>query len=360
MLYKQDWDKTKERLNAFWNMEIIDRCCIAVTAPKDNRKHSRITVPKNPDDLLQYHTDPEIVYKRSIHDFENTYFGGDAIPNVSINLGAVSAAGFLGSKPRVNNEIIWFEQCIFDLGKDKIDFSYKNSEYWKLTKNLTEYCSQMGKDKFLVGMSDVGSASDVLAKLRGSQNLLMEFLLDPKYVKETIKKIADVLIDVNESLYQITKKCNDGGTLIPWLNTWAPGRHAQMECDLSAMFSAKMFEEFIVPHIKQELSWHEYSLYHLDGPECLQHLDHLLDIEGLRVIEWHSGFDSGKPNTVHYIDMLKKIQMSGRGLHLLVEPWEVEIILGQLSSKGLYIETWTKSEAEARDLVKKTEKWTRE
>jgi hypothetical protein len=225
---------------------------------------------------------------------------------------------------------------------------------------MTRYAVEIGKGKFFVGMSDVCTAPDILAHMRGTENLLMDMALEPEIVKEAFDKITKMWVHTNEKLYELTNECNDGGTCIPWLHTWGPGRHAQQQCDLSSMFSAAMFEEFIVPEMEKELKWLEYSLFHLDGPECLQHLDHLLSLKELDVIEWHSGFDSGKPPTVKYMDMLKKIQKTGRGLHLYLQPWEVEVILSELSSKGLYIMTRTNTESEARELVKKVEGWTRE
>ena len=38
MYYKSDWDKAKKRIEAFWNNEIIDRCCINVLSPRKNSK----------------------------------------------------------------------------------------------------------------------------------------------------------------------------------------------------------------------------------------------------------------------------------------------------------------------------------
>ncbi len=34
MINKDNWDDTKKRYSAFWQGEIVDRCCISVTAPK--------------------------------------------------------------------------------------------------------------------------------------------------------------------------------------------------------------------------------------------------------------------------------------------------------------------------------------
>ena len=37
MLYKEDWQTAQERLQAWWDREIIDRACIQVTAPACRR-----------------------------------------------------------------------------------------------------------------------------------------------------------------------------------------------------------------------------------------------------------------------------------------------------------------------------------
>ena len=48
MLFKDDWDKSKQRLEALWNNEIIDRACISVTALKDSHNYVREKCPKAP------------------------------------------------------------------------------------------------------------------------------------------------------------------------------------------------------------------------------------------------------------------------------------------------------------------------
>jgi hypothetical protein len=53
-----------------------------------------------------------------------------------------------------------------------------------------------------------------------------------------------------EAVYQRLRGINDGGSSIGWLSTWAEGRHAQTQCDLSVMISPKDFCELVVPEIK--------------------------------------------------------------------------------------------------------------
>ena len=47
MFYKPDWEQAKKRVEAFWQNEVIDRCCVAVLAPRKTSK-----VPPFPE--LQY------------------------------------------------------------------------------------------------------------------------------------------------------------------------------------------------------------------------------------------------------------------------------------------------------------------
>ena len=67
-MIKNDWEKSKERFDALWQGEIIDRCCIAVESPRRG-----CTIPvestyefKNSlsDDIkLKYWTDGEYILK---------------------------------------------------------------------------------------------------------------------------------------------------------------------------------------------------------------------------------------------------------------------------------------------------------
>jgi len=36
LAFKPDWEETKQRYLAWWQGELLDRCCVAVTAPKAN------------------------------------------------------------------------------------------------------------------------------------------------------------------------------------------------------------------------------------------------------------------------------------------------------------------------------------
>jgi hypothetical protein len=124
------------------------------------------------------------------------------------------------------------------------------------------------------------------------------------------------------------------------------------------MISPELFREFALKELRLACKSMDYSLYHLDGVEQIRHLDLLLSIDELDMIQWTSVV--GQQPAVDYIPVLKKIQEAGKCLLLNVNADYVERLLTELSSKGLYIVTETNSEDEARDLVKLVEKLTAE
>ena len=113
MYYKTDWDEAKKRLEAFWRGEVIDRCCAVVLAPRKTSKLPSFPHLTNgpwlgglenfhdgeSEKIRQWWCDPEQNYQRAIRWFENTYFGGEAVPGTYINWGAYEVAPFWGSQP---------------------------------------------------------------------------------------------------------------------------------------------------------------------------------------------------------------------------------------------------------------------
>ena len=77
-----------------------------------------------------------------------------------------------------------------------------------------------------------------------------------------------------------------------------------------------MFEEFFIPSIRFQCETAEHSIYHLDGPGAIQHLDSLLDISSLNGIQWVPLPGVGAKPMLEWLPLLKKIQESGKCLHI--------------------------------------------
>lgn len=359
MLYKNDWKKVKERFEALWENEIIDRCCVSIKAPKDAKKTVKQTSPVSCEDIVKYYTDPEWVMKRNIDIFENTYFGGEALPCIFPALGDAGHAAYFKSKYKFTPQSVWFFPVINDWDSYKLEFD-PESYMLKAGKKLLSYLTEQGMDKFFVSMPDNCGSIDALAQLRGSTNLLIDMIEEPVRLKCAIKTVVNVLKKTGNEMFEIIKANNYNGSTSGWAlaDTWSKGRHMMLQCDLSVMISPQMFEEFVLPELEETAAWLDYSAYHLDGQEQIRHLDMILSVKKINMIQWTPVV--GQPCTSEFIPVLKKIQKAGKGLILMPHIWEVEKLLSELSPKGLYlIIRDVESETEAEELIKKVGKMTK-
>ena len=133
----------------------------------------------------------------------------------------------------------------------------------------------------------------------------------------------------------------------------------QLQCDFSVMISPKMFEEFVLPELEAICGWLDYSVYHLDGQEQIAHLDYILSVKRLNAIQWT--YIISQPNVSNFIPVFKKIQRAGKNLILMPHISEVEILMRNLSSRGLQlIVCGIANKAEAIEIERKVAKWTKE
>lgn len=357
MDYLKDWDKSKERLKAFWNREIIDRCCFSVRAPLRGKSNKMEPMPEKYEDRIKYWTDGEWVLRRNKTYFENTFFGGDATPQIFLNFGAAGHAGFFKNAKFQFEETIWFFPIINDWDRDILEFDPQSLLYTKMI-NMANYLVNESKGSFLVSMPDNAGNIDALAHLRGSDNLLFDLIDEEENVHKALNKIQKTWLTTNNQIFDIVRDNNDGGSSIAWLNTWAPGKHAQMQADMSVMISPRDYEKFILPELKEQVESMDNSLYHLDGQEQVRHLDLILSIDRLKAIQWTCV--EGQPSPLNFIPELRKIQEAGKCLVIMTSPREAEGLLEQLSSKGLYLVLRVDSEEEACDFSNKVEKLTHE
>lgn len=362
MDYKNDWEKSKERLLALWEGEIVDRCSVSVTAPKQGSNYKPVLLPDDPEEKFKCWTDGEWVLKRYLNYFENTYFGGEAFPQVFLYLGAAGHAGYFKNvryqvESTTPNGTLWFFPSILDWEKDTLEFD-PNSILYKKTLEMARYFVSESKGRYFVSQPDISGNADALAHLRGSENLLVDMVLEQERIEEELKKIQQVWLKVSEEIYDITNRNNEGGSTIGWLNTWSPGRHAQMQCDLSVMISPALFNKLMMPELINQSEWMDNALYHFDGVDQTKHLDSLLSIKNLKVIQWTCV--AGQPSPLEFIPTLKRIQADGKGLLIIIKPEELEPLMEQLSSKGLYLQLSVSSEDEAREVIKKVERLTHE
>jgi len=374
MQYKEDWPMARKRLEAFWQGEIIDRCCVGVLSPRKTSKLPKFphlthgpwlggldTLEGNQEEIEKWWTDPEQNYDRMKIWFENTYFGGEAVPATYINWGASAGCAFWGAIPDFSTKSVWFHKMIHDWESYSLDFNIKTNKYCNIILNILACYRENNDEAYFLGNPEIGNAADNLSLIRGSSDLATDLFLYPDEVKKAVDIMSDAWIEVHEQLYTICRDYNEGGDVLPWLNLWAPGKHDQIANDFSTMISTDQFKEFFFPELIKMGQWLDYATFHLDGPQCIHnHTDALLELDEIKCIQFTPGVGSPSTSSPEYIPIFKKIQAAGKNLYLLVDPQDIDTILNNLSSKGLFINTYADSQDEADEIIGKVSRLTKE
>jgi hypothetical protein len=141
---------------------------------------------------------------------------------------------------------------------------------------------------------------------------------------------------------------NRGG--IGWAGIWAPGTTFPLQEDVSYMISNAMYRRFLLPHLCDQIDAMQYAFYHLDGIGAIQHLDTLLAIEKLRVIQWVPG--AGKERISDWYELIRKILAAGKSIQVFANAGEVDVLVKNVGPRGLLV-TVTATETEAHRLVER-------
>jgi hypothetical protein len=190
MYYKEDWPQARRRIEAFWRREILDRCCVAVFAP---RKTSNLPpfpelqwgpwlggLDEIPDSdhaaITRWWTDPEQNYRRLITWFENTYFGGEAIPATYVDWGAMALAACFGSPARFTKTTVWYDAVIEDLDAWQWQFDPETNPFWQKILEIQRCLIDRNRGRYFLGKPGLGNAADVLSLMRGMDRLALDLI----------------------------------------------------------------------------------------------------------------------------------------------------------------------------------------
>ncbi len=330
LYYKEDWEEAQPRLVAWWQGEIIDRVALAVRAPRDHSLGETEDYPE-PEDPFVYWTDPDYRIGRAERAFNRTTYLGEAFPFYAPEIGPGSMALYLGSQPTLDRRTVWYNPIWESLESPPTLRYDPDNEWWQRNLRLVRDGVRRGEGKYLVTLPDIIENLDVVASLRGTEPLLYDLSEHPASVHAAQRQILDLFFRYYDQVYDLVAPATPGGGLASLFQVWGPGRVAKVQCDFVAMISPRMFEEFVGPYLEEQCRRLDYSVYHLDGPSCVCHVDALLAIPELDAIQWTP--DAAAPGTgsPEWYDLYRKVRQDGKSLLLLgVEPEQVEPLVRAL------------------------------
>ncbi|MDR0902345.1 MAG: hypothetical protein LBM92_06215 [Opitutaceae bacterium] len=332
MYHCNDWEKTKRRYAAFWGREVVDRAVICAQAIRDGSNYTR-PVPED-GELERFYNDPEWMLERNLSRFENTHYAGDGFASVWVPFATGGHCCYTkGAEYQYTARTVWVHPVIKDWETNPIIFDADSKLLETHCRMLAHLCDH-AKGRYLTGNYDHCGNLDSLAALRGSDNLLVDFLAEPGRVKEGVRKIQEIQKHTMDRFYKILQPAN-GGTVNAWMCSFCEERQIQLQCDLSVMISPAVFEEFALPDLEFYNDWPGRTIYHLDGMEQIRHLGMILSAKSVDAVQWTPV--DGQPKTSHFLAELKRIQSAGKSLVIYPYPEEVELLSRELSHKGLLI-----------------------
>ncbi len=366
-----NWEKIKEYYKAWWNCEILDKVPLWVTAPRDDEQSGEILSGKEMWIRCEEKFNKEKTIQNSEKIFQATFYGGVAFPCYFPNFGTDVFSAYMGaglqfspSFPPVITGQEGIEEGVTPVSwakwneptlKDYSDLSLiqikEDNIYWQKTKEFTSYALKRSQGNYIVGATDIHPNMDSLAVLRGSpQQVCLDLIDNPEGVKRAMKLLWQVWLKVyEESYYNIVANKQEG--TCAWINLWAPGKTYPVQNDLTVAISPSMYEEFFLKEIVNEINYLDYSIYHLDGPGALQHLNLILEIPRLNAVQWVSGAAEAKEGVAKWIPIYRKIQARKKAIIVYCRLDEIDLVMENLSPKGLMISVICPSEKEARELL---------
>ncbi len=347
--YKQNWAETQERFERWWHCRPTDRPLMCIDAPRD-APLGNTAPPKEPKDAAQKYTNLDYLIQRTRSAFERNDYGSDALPEVAADFGPGSLALYLGSEPGFARDTVWFEPCIESLEKTPLPKHDPNNRWLRTHLDLFHKLHDaFGADAYLA-IPDIIESTDILSAMRGPANFLYDLMDRPAQCHRWLERINSLYQVHYDAFYDIVKD-DAGGSVFTAFHIWGPGKTVKVQCDFSAMISPDQFGEFFIPCVRKQIESLDRVLFHLDGPNCIVHVDQLLKLERLHAIQWVSGAGAPPHEDERWHPLYEKILKGGKGLHVSLRADAVEAFIRRFGARGVYILTSVKSAREARELM---------
>jgi hypothetical protein len=329
---KPDFETVQKRYDAFWEREIVDRAPVCFSF----RNKEPIEAPeKTYQSYRERWTDVDYRAEQMAASLQNRTYYADALPVAWPNMGPEIFSAWCGCGYEFGKSTTWSVPCIEDWERD-YDKATLNMEHelFKLTDRFTDRLLELGKGNFIVGLTDFHPGGDHLAALRDPQNLAIDMIENVDWVK---RKLADSTEEYMRAYNYFYEKLRAAGMPITsWTTFIHNGRYYIPSNDFSCMISAEMYRDVFLPRMIDECRFYDRSIYHLDGPGALRHLDTLLEIKELNAIQWVPG--AGSEGFTRWLDVYKRIQAGGKGMQINgMTLSELPLMFEHLKPEGVFL-----------------------
>lgn len=263
----------------------------------------------------------------------NYRFFGDSLPSVFPNIGPDFFPVCFGGKlnfAQTTSHSVPFLKTIEEAKNLQVDF---DNVYFKIMDGLFNLLLPLSKDKFLVQMPDLHPGADCLVAWRGPAELCMDLIDNPMAVVAGLKNITPQYQKVYEHFWRRLK--SSGLPCSSWANLYSTTPYGVPSCDFSYMISPKEFQGLILESLIDECKLFSRNIFHVDGKGVLNHLDAILTLPNLQVIQWVYGAGNGAAKD--WIEIYKKCLTAGKSVQVFTSPDDLDMIFAQLEPNNIHL-----------------------
>jgi hypothetical protein len=352
--WANDWATVRQHAIDWW----AGRGLLAsISAPADAPRLPESAEPRRPASLRDRWLDPAYRAGRNLDRLNRTAMISDFLPIADTNVGAGDLAAMLGASWDFAPDTVWFTPCITDPQHAPPLVLDRDNPALQALLAMVRRCVEVADGRYFVGMPDLIENLDILAALRDPNHLLVDLIERPAWVLERLDQINDAYFAIYDLFYDIIK-APDGSCAFAAFCLWGPGKTAKVQCDIAAMISPSMFRQFVVPALTAQCDWLDYSMYHLDGPEAVDCLDALLEIDSLNAVQWTPKSGTPGPGDPCWYDLYRRIKQAGKA----VQPGSVRQdqlipLLEAIGPEGVYVRTHLPDPRQAEALLTRIEQF---
>lgn len=338
--YINDWQKIYDRFDEWWHCADVKKPLMKIIANGKNGK----TIPlEKPLDPAGIYLDSRYIVTGYRNYCETHFFLADSYPNVDLNLGPGSMALYLGSDPEFAWDTLWYKETTEDPEEfEKLSYDSGN-KWWLKHQEIIRDAVSLADDQFYVNIPDIIENMDILSALRGPQNLCYDIIDDGDAIKHGVEKIDNLYFTYYDAFYNMVKSTDDIVSYTAF-NILGKGKVAKIQCDFSAMISPDNFRTFVQPSLRKQCRLLNHSVYHLDGPDAIKHVEALMEIRELNALQWTCG--AGKPDggSEGWYPIYDKVRDAGKGLWIMLSDggpadWarSAKRLVQRYGKKGMYL-----------------------
>jgi len=328
-----------ERYNAFWNREDARRPLVGFTFrgwfPLEEYAVTRGW------QSTRFLTPDMVVPEEFMDDEERLLEEGEIIDDDLIRGDSPASAvipwlsGMMGSRLRILPGNVLGEERTLpweQLEQVRLD---RNNPWYRKYIEFAEALVERSNGRFPVSHGALLAPSDLMGQLRGHTQSILDLVEEPRKSSRLLWKFAKVFQEITEEIWRhLPLFC--GGYFDGMYQLWSPGPIIRMQEDASALYSPRLYREFLQPIDRHLASRFSHSFIHLHSTSMFL-LEAFLEIEELGCFEINN--DVSGPPLAEMVPYFQMVQRAGRSLIVRgsFNPDEMRLLMDSLEPRGLYL-----------------------